>query len=266
MYLKEMGNLPPLSLEKEIELTRRIRKGESAAFDNLIKANLRFVINVAKQYQGKGLPMEDLISEGNLGLMMAAQRFDETRGFKFISYAVWWIKQSILQAIAEQTRVVRLPMNRVAGINNVGHARERCHKKHGREPSLQELADELEVGVSDLDVILTSAPYHLSFDEPFKPDEDQGLIHVYEDYDDLPDDALMQGSLKEEIDLVLAKLKTPREAEIIRLYFGIECDRPLTLEEIGEKFKLTRERVRQIKKEALGRIRQFLSEPLRQYL
>jgi RNA polymerase primary sigma factor len=266
-YLEEIGGFSPLPPAEEIELTRRIRKGDSVALDKLVKANLRFVISVAKEYQGQGLPLQDLISEGNLGLIKAAQRFDETRGFKFISYAVWWIRQSILQALAEQSRVVRLPLNRVGAINKVGRVLEKLEKAYGREPSMQEVADSMEMTAYEVADVLKTSARHLSLDEPFKEEEGNNLLDVLEsDRYAPPDDELMQESLKEEIDKVLVTLK-PREAEIIRLYFGLEGDRPLTLEEIGEHFKLTRERVRQIKEKALRRMRhRSRLEPLRKYL
>jgi RNA polymerase primary sigma factor len=266
-YLEEIGGFTPLPPAEEIELTRRIRKGESKALDKLVKANLRFVISVAKEYQGQGLPLQDLISEGNLGLIKAAQRFDETRGFKFISYAVWWIRQSILQALAEQSRVVRLPLNRVGAINKVGRVLERLEKEFGREPSMAEVADTMEMTDYEVADVMKTSARHLSLDEPFKEDEGNNLLDVLEsDKYAPPDDSLMQESLKEEIDKVLVTLK-PREAEIIRLYFGLEGDRPLTLEEIGEHFQLTRERVRQIKEKALRRMRhRSRLEPLRKYL
>lgn len=266
-YLEEIGGFSPLPPSEEIELTQRIRKGESTALDKLVKANLRFVISVAKEYQGQGLPLQDLISEGNLGLIKAAQRFDETRGFKFISYAVWWIRQSILQALAEQSRVVRLPLNRVGAINKVGRVLEKLEKRYGREPSMQEVADTMEMTDYEVADVMKTSARHLSLDEPFKEEEGNNLLDVLaSDRYAPPDDSLMQESLKEEIDKVLVTLK-PREAEIIRLYFGLEGDRPLTLEEIGEHFKLTRERVRQIKEKALRRMRhRSRLEPLRKYL
>lgn len=266
-YLEEIGGYSPLAPEEEIELARQIRKGNSRALDKLVKANLRFVISVAKEYQGQGLPLQDLISEGNLGLIKAAQRFDETRGFKFISYAVWWIRQSILQALAEQSRVVRLPLNRVGAINKVGRALEELEKKFGREPSMEEIADKMEMTAYEVADVLKTSARHLSLDEPFKEDEGNSLLDILEsDRYAPPDETLMQESLQVEIDKVLSTLK-PREAEIIRLYFGLDGDRPLTLEEIGEHFKLTRERVRQIKEKALRRLRhRSRLEPLRKYL
>lgn len=266
-YLEEIGGYSPLPPAQEVELARRIRKSDSTALDALVKANLRFVISVAKEYQGQGLPLQDLISEGNLGLIKAAQRFDETRGFKFISYAVWWIRQSILQALAEQSRVVRLPLNRVGAINKVGRALEELEKKFGREPSMEEIAERMELTAFEVADVMKTSARHLSLDEPFKEEEGNSLLDVIEsDRYAPPDDNLMQESLQVEVDKVLSTLK-PREAEIIRLYFGLDGDRPLTLEEIGEHFKLTRERVRQIKEKALRRLRhRSRLEPLRKYL
>jgi len=266
-YLEEIGGYSPLHPDQEVELAKLIHKGQYQALDKLVKANLRFVISVAKEYQGQGLPLQDLISEGNLGLIKAAQRFDETRGFKFISYAVWWIRQSILQALAEQSRVVRLPLNRVGAINKIGRALEQLEKAFGREPSMEEIADKMEMTAYEVADVLKTSARHLSLDEPFKEEEGNSLLDVLEsDRYAPPDDSLMQESLQVEIDKVLSTLK-PREAEIIRLYFGLDGDRPLTLEEIGEHFKLTRERVRQIKEKALRRLRhRSRLEPLRKYL
>ncbi len=266
-YLEEIGGYSPLAPAEEVELARLIRKSNGKALDKLVKANLRFVISVAKEYQGQGLPLQDLISEGNLGLIKAAQRFDETRGFKFISYAVWWIRQSILQALAEQSRVVRLPLNRVGAINKVGRALEELEKRFGREPSMEEIADKMEISAYEVADVMKTSARHLSLDEPFKEEEGNSLLDVIEsDRYAPPDDTLMKESLEVEIDKVLSTLK-PREAEIIRLYFGLDGDRPLTLEEIGEHFKLTRERVRQIKEKALRRLRhRSRLEPLRKYL
>ena len=266
-YLEEIGGFSPLPPEKEIELARKIRKGDGNALDQLVKANLRFVISVAKEYQGQGLPLQDLISEGNLGLIKAAQRFDETRGFKFISYAVWWIRQSILQALAEQSRVVRLPLNRVGAINKVGRALEALEKAYGREPSMEEIADRMEMTSFEVADVLKTSARHLSLDEPFKQEDGNNLLDVLEsDRYEPPDGFLMRESLRVEIEKVLRTLKA-REAEIVRLYFGLDGDRPLTLEEIGEYFQLTRERVRQIKEKALRRLRhRSRLEPLRKYL
>jgi len=266
-YLEEIGGYSPLPPEEEIRLARLIRKGDTAALDRLVKANLRFVISVAKEYQGQGLPLQDLISEGNLGLIKAAQRFDETRGFKFISYAVWWIRQSILQALAEQSRVVRLPLNRVGAINKIGRALEQLEKAFGREPSMDEVAKKMEMTAYEVADVLKTSARHLSLDEPFKEEDGNNLLDVIEsDRYAPPDNTLMKESLQVEIEKVLSTLK-PREAEIIRLYFGLDGDRPLTLEEIGEHFQLTRERVRQIKEKALRRLRhRSRLEPLRKYL
>jgi RNA polymerase primary sigma factor len=266
-YLEEIGGFSPLRPEEEIDLARRIRRGDEEALDKLVKANLRFVISVAKEYQGQGLPLQDLISEGNLGLIKAAQRFDETRGFKFISYAVWWIRQSILQALAEQSRVVRLPLNRVGAINKIGRALESLEKVFGREPSMEEVATKMEMSTFEVADVLKTSARHLSLDEPFKEEDGNSLLDVIEsDRYSPPDSLLMKESLQVEIDKILTTLK-PREAEIIRLYFGLEGDRPLTLEEIGEHFRLTRERVRQIKEKALRRLRhRSRLEPLRKYL
>jgi len=266
-YLEEIGGFSPLCPEDEVFLARRIRKGDEESLDKLVKANLRFVISVAKEYQGQGLPLSDLISEGNLGLIKAAQRFDETRGFKFISYAVWWIRQSILQALAEQSRVVRLPLNRVGAINKIGRALESLEKTYGREPSMAEVATKMEMTAYEVADVVKTAARHLSLDEPFKEEDGNSLLDVIKsDRYAPPDNSLMRESLKVEVEKVLSTLK-PREAEIISLYFGLEGDRPLTLEEIGEHFKLTRERVRQIKEKALRRLRhRSRLEPLRKYL
>ncbi len=266
-YLEEISGYTPLPPEQEIELARRIRNADTEALEQLVKANLRFVISVAKEYQGQGLPLQDLISEGNLGLIKAAQRFDETRGFKFISYAVWWIRQSILQALAEQSRVVRLPLNRVGAINKVGRTFEALEKSFGREPSVDEIADEMDLSTHEVAEVLRNAARHISLDEPLRQDDGVSLLEVLEsDRYDPPDGLLMRESLRNEIDKVLSTLR-PREAEIVRLYFGLDGDRPLTLEEIGEYFQLTRERVRQIKEKALRRLRhRSRLEPLRKYL
>lgn len=266
-YLEEIGGYSPLTPDEEITLARKIKGGDDVALDKLVKANLRFVISVAKEYQGQGLPLQDLISEGNLGLIKAAQRFDETRGFKFISYAVWWIRQSILQALAEQSRVVRLPLNRVGAINKVGRALEQLEKDFGREPSMTEIADKMEMSTFEVADVLKTSARHLSLDEPFKEEDGNSLLDVIEsDRYAPPDNTLMKESLRVEIEKVLSTLKS-REAEIVRLYFGLDGDRPLTLEEIGEHFKLTRERVRQIKEKALRRLRhRSRLEPLRKYL
>ena len=266
-YLKEIGGFSLLSQAQEIALARRIKRGDEDALKDLVTANLRFVITIAKEYQGQGLSLPDLISEGNVGLIKAAQRFDETRGFKFISFAVWWIRQSILQALAEQSRVVRLPQNRVGAISTVGRALESLEKEYGREPSMGELADKMEMTAFDIADVLKTSARHLSLDEPFKENGGNRLLDVLESgcYEP-PDGDLMRASLREEIGKALGTLK-PREAEIVKLYFGLDGDRPLKLEEIGEYFTLTRERVRQIKEKALRRLRhRSRLEPLRKYL
>jgi RNA polymerase primary sigma factor len=266
-YLEEIGNYSPLPAEQEIELAKRIKKGDKAALDTLVRSNLRFVVSVAKEYQNQGLPMEDLINEGNLGLIKAAERFDETRGFKFISYAVWWIRQSILQALAEQSRIVRLPLNRVGAINKIGKMLDHLGQEYEREPRLDELASRMDMTPFELSETLKTSARHLSLDAPFQQGEGNSLLDVLKnDHMPSPDNELMDESLRLEIEKVLATL-TPREAKIIKLYFGIDQDRPLTLEEIGEIFELTRERVRQIKEKALRKLRhKSRRRPLQKYL
>ncbi len=266
-YLQEIGEVNLLTAPQEAALARRIRQGDERALDRLTKANLRFVVSVAKQYQNQGLSLGDLINEGNLGLIKAAKRFDETKGFKFISYAVWWIRQAILQALAEQSRIVRLPLNRVGALHKIGKASSELEQEFGREPSPGEIADELEM--SDVEVMdtLKIGSRHVSLDAPFNDGEDNRLLDVLEDdLQDAPDESLIQTSLKDEIEKALATL-TKREAEVLKLYFGIHREQPLTLEEIGERFGLTRERVRQIKEKAIRRLRHTSrSRPLREYL
>jgi len=266
-YLQEIGEYDLLTTQQEIELARSIRKGSKDALETLTKANLRFVVSVAKQYQNQGLSLGDLINEGNLGLIKAAERFDETRGFKFISYAVWWIRQSILQALAEQSRVVRLPLNRVGALNKIGKAYSNLEQKFEREPSPEEIASELEMTAFEVTDTLKMSGRHLSMDAPFNQGEDNRLLDIlHNDQEPPPDTDLMSGSLKKEIERALATL-SPREAEVIRLYFGLNIEQPLTLEEIGEKFNLTRERVRQIKEKAIRRLRHTSrSKALRAYL
>jgi len=266
-YLEEIGEYSPLPPEKEIEFAKRIKKNDKEALDGLIKANLRFVVSVAKEYQNQGLPMEDLINEGNLGLMKAAERFDETRGFKFISYAVWWIRQSILQALAEQSRIVRLPLNRVGAINKIGKVLDNLGQEFEREPSLEELAEHMNMSSYELAETLKTSARHLSLDAPFQQGDGNSLLDVLQnDHLPSPDTNLMDESLRVEINKVLHTL-TNREAKIIKLYFGIGQDRPLTLEEIGEIFNLTRERVRQIKEKALRKLRhKSRRKPLQKYL
>ena len=254
-YLQEIGRVDLLTPEQEIELAIKIRNGDHSALEKLTKANLRFVVSVAKQYQNQGLSLGDLINEGNLGLIKAAKRFDETRGFKFISYAVWWIRQSILQALAEQSRIVRLPLNRVGALNKIGKAYSNLEQEFEREPSAVELAQELDMDVNDVADNLKISGRHVSMDAPFTQGEENRLLDVIED-DQLPspDYVLMNESLKSEIARALSTL-SDREAEVIKLYFGLNKEHSMTLEEIGERFNLTRERVRQIKEKAIRRLR-----------
>ena len=254
-YLQEIGEVPLLTPAEEIELAQRIKQNDQIALEKLTKANLRFVVSVAKQYQNQGLSLGDLINEGNLGLIKAAKRFDETRGFKFISYAVWWIRQSILQALAEQSRVVRLPLNRVGALNKIGKAYSALEQEFEREPSASEIAEQLEMTDFEVADTLKISGRHLSMDAPFSNSEDNRLLDVIQnDHQPPPDSDLMSESLKIEIERALATL-TKREAEVVRLYFGLGQEHPLTLEEIGERFNLTRERVRQIKEKAIRRLR-----------
>ncbi len=266
-YLQEIGEVPLLSPQEEIELARKIKEGDQISLEKLTKANLRFVVSVAKQYQNQGLSLGDLINEGNLGLIKAAKRFDETRGFKFISYAVWWIRQSILQALAEQSRVVRLPLNRVGALNKIGKAYSALEQEFEREPSPSEIANQLEMTDFEVADTLKISGRHLSMDAPFSNSEDNRLLDVIQnDHLPPPDDDLMDESLRVEIDRALATL-TKREAEVVRLYFGLGQEHPLTLEEIGERFNLTRERVRQIKEKAIRRLRHTSrSRALRSFL
>ena len=255
-YLQEIGQYQLLTPDEEVDLARRIKQGDQEALHKLTRANLRFVVSVAKKYQGQGLSLADLINEGNYGLIKAAQRFDETRGFKFISYAVWWIRQAILQALAEQSRVVRLPLNRIGTISKIRKTSARLAQKHERTPNLEELAEELDVDVEKVREAMQHTGRHLSMDAPFNEDDDNSLLDVLPDDEDAaPDDPLMDESLKIDIERALSMLH-PREAEITRLYFGIGREHPLTLEEIGQRFNLTRERVRQIKEKALRKLRQ----------
>ena len=266
-YLQEIGKVDLLTPEQEIELAIRIKKGDQLALEALTKANLRFVVSVAKQYQNQGLSLGDLINEGNLGLIKAAKRFDETRGFKFISYAVWWIRQSILQALAEQSRIVRLPLNRVGALNKIGKAYSNLEQEFEREPNASELASELDMDVGEVADTLKIAGRHVSMDAPFAQGEDNRLLDVIQnDQQPNPDFILMNESLKAEIERALSTL-SEREAEVINLYFGLNKEHSLTLEEIGERFNLTRERVRQIKEKAIRRLRHASrSKNLRSYL
>lgn len=266
-YFQDIGKVTLLTPEQEIELAIKIKQGDADALEKLTKANLRFVVSVAKQYQSQGLSLGDLINEGNLGLIKAARRFDETRGFKFISYAVWWIRQSIMQALAEQSRIVRLPLNRVGALNRIGKAYSILEQEFEREPSPEELAEELEMNVNDVSEAITLSAKHVSMDAPFSQSEDNSLLDVLENEElPAPDNILMSDSLKEEVERALSKL-AGREAEVIKLYFGLDADEPLTLEEIGEKFNLTRERVRQIKEKAIRRLRNTTrNKELKKYL
>jgi RNA polymerase primary sigma factor len=253
-YLQEIGKEDLITVEEEVELAQRIRKGDRLALEKLTKANLRFVVSVAKQYQNQGLSLPDLINEGNLGLIKAAEKFDETRGFKFISYAVWWIRQSILQALAEQSRIVRLPLNQVGSLNKINKAYSKFEQENERVPSPEELANMMDLPKEKIIDTLRVSGRHVSVDAPFVEGEDNSLLDVLENKDSpIADDMLMNESLSREIERSLATL-TERERDIIRLFFGIGCQE-MTLEEIGEKFGLTRERVRQIKEKAIRRLR-----------
>lgn len=267
LYLREIGETPLINAEEEVRLARRIKQGDKRALEKLTKANLRFVVSVAKQYQNQGLSLADLINEGNIGLIKAAKRFDETRGFKFISYAVWWIRQAILQALAEQSRIVRLPLNRVGTLHKIGKVSSRLEQGLGREPSPEEIAKELELTEGEVADTLKISNSHLSLDAPFSVSEDNSLIDVLEDeFQPSPDESLLKDSLRVEIEKALDSL-TPREAEVINLYFGLNGEKALTLEEIGARFSLTRERVRQIKEKAIRRLRHASrSRSLRAYL
>ena len=253
-YLQEIGKEELISVEEEVELAQRIKKGDQAALEKLTRANLRFVVSVAKQYQNQGLSLPDLINEGNLGLIKAAEKFDETRGFKFISYAVWWIRQSILQALAEQSRIVRLPLNQVGSLNKINKAYSKFEQEHERRPSPEELAEQLELPAEKVADTLRVSGRHVSVDAPFVDGEDNSLLDVLINNDSPnADRALIDESLSREIERSLATL-TEREADIIRMFFGI-ASTEMTLEEIGEHFGLTRERVRQIKEKAIRRLR-----------
>ena len=254
-YLQEIGREELITIENEVELAQRIKKGDHAALDKLVRANLRFVVSVAKQYQNQGLSLPDLIDEGNLGLIKAAEKFDETRGFKFISYAVWWIRQSILQALAEQSRIVRLPLNQVGSLNKINKAFSKFEQENERLPSPEELADALDVPIDKISDTIKVSGRHISVDAPFVEGEDNSLLDVLMN-DDSPvaDQKLMSESLLKEIDRALDALLAERERDIVRMFFGIGCHE-MTLEEIGDQFGLTRERVRQIKEKAIKRLR-----------
>ena len=265
-YLQEIGKEELITVEEEVDLAQRIRKGDRSALEKLTRANLRFVVSVAKQYQNQGLSLPDLINEGNLGLIKAAEKFDETRGFKFISYAVWWIRQSILQALAEQSRIVRLPLNQVGSLNKINKALSKFEQDFERTPTPDELAVILEVPKEKVLDTLRVSGRHISMDAPFIEGEDNSLIDVIENKDSpIADNKLIGESLSREIERALATL-TERERDIIRYFFGISIQE-MTLEEIGEKFALTRERVRQIKEKAIRRLRHTSrSKLLKQYL
>jgi len=254
-YLQEIGKVDLITADEEVELAQRIKVGDQIALEKLTKANLRFVVSVAKQYQNQGLTLPDLINEGNLGLIKAAQRFDETRGFKFISYAVWWIRQSILQALAEQSRIVRLPLNKIGSINKINKTYAFLEQSHERPPSAEEIAKELDMTINDVKESMKNSGRHVSMDAPLVEGEDSNLYDVLRSGESPnPDKDLLHESLRTEIERALETL-TPREADVIRLYFGLGNQHPMTLEEIGETFDLTRERVRQIKEKAIRRLK-----------
>lgn len=268
-YLSEIGREQMITADEEVELAQRIRTGDEEALNKLTKANLRFVVSVAKQYQNQGLSLPDLINEGNLGLIKAAKRFDETRGFKFISYAVWWIRQSILQALAEQSRIVRLPLNKIGSINKINRAYSELEQAFERAPTAKEIGELIDMSEEEVELGLKNVSRHVSMDAPLVgDDDDRNLYDILsgQSDSDTPETELLRNSLQREIERSLATL-APREAEIIRLYFGLSGNHALTLEEIGETFDLTRERVRQIKEKAIRRLKQFSrSKQLKSYL
>lgn len=254
-FLQEIGKVNLITAEEEVELAQKIKQGDKVAETKLINANLRFVVSVAKQYQNQGLTLQDIINEGNLGLIKAAQRYDETRGFKFISYAVWWIRQSILQALAEQSRIVRLPLNKIGSINKINKIYTELEQINERAPSTDEMADKLGMEEHDIKESLKNSGRHVSMDAPLIEGEDSNLYDVLRSNESpIPDKKLMHESLQIEIERVLSIL-SPREADVVRLFFGLGEEHPMTLEEIGEKFDLTRERVRQIKEKAIRRLK-----------
>jgi RNA polymerase primary sigma factor len=268
-YLQEIGKVDLLTPEEEVDLAKRIKQGDQVALERLTKANLRFVVSVAKQYQNQGLSLSDLINEGNLGLIKAAQRFDETRGFKFISYAVWWIRQSILQALAEQSRIVRLPLNKVGSLNKINKAFSKLEQEFEREPSAEELAEVLCIASEEVETTLGVAARHVSMDAPFVEGEDNSLLDVLENTNTPRTDEQLEyiESLRNEIERSLCSL-TDRQRDVIKLYFGIASEHPMSLEDIGDKFGLTRERVRQIKDKAISKLRASTSKSklLKSYL
>lgn len=266
-YLTEIGKVDLITSEQEVELAKRIRAGDSVALEKLALANLRFVVSVAKQYQNNGMSLGDLINEGNVGLIKAASRFDETRGFKFISYAVWWIRQSIMQALAEQSRIVRLPLNRVGSLNKINKTFSELEQKFQREPSAEELAEVLQITTEEIANNMRISGRHVSVDAPFVQGEENSLLDVLENANsETPDSMLMADSLRREVSRALSTLPQ-RESDVMALYFGLNGQQALTLEEIGDKFDLTRERVRQIKEKATRRLRQnSRSKTLKSYL
>lgn len=266
-YLQEIGRVELITPDQEVELARRIKEGDQVAMEKLVKANLRFVVSVSKQYQNQGLSLPDLINEGNLGLIKAAQRFDETRGFKFISYAVWWIRQSILQALAEQSRIVRLPLNKIGSINKINRAFSELEQRFEREPSADEIAETLEMNPNEVKESMANSGRHVSMDAPLQEGEEGDMYDVLRSGESpSPDMVLLHESLRNEIERSLSTL-TPREADVVRLFFGLNGQTALSLEEIAEKFDLTRERVRQIKEKAIRRLKQTgRSRQLKAYL
>lgn len=264
-YLQEIGREDIISVQDEVDLARRIREGDQKALDKLVRANLRFVVSVAKQYQNQGLSLPDLINEGNLGLIRAAQRFDETRGFKFISYAVWWVRQSILQALAEQSRIVRLPLNRVGSLNKINKERSKFEQEFERIPSAEELAERLDIPADQVADTMKVSGRHISVDAPFADGDENSLLDVLiNDDTPTPDRVLNQESLSKEVDRALQQLDE-RERNIVKMFFGIG-GQEMTLEEIGAKYDLTRERVRQIKEKAIRRLKSQKSRLLKSYL
>lgn len=266
-YLQEIGKVELITADEEVELAQRIRQGDMVALEKLTKANLRFVVSVSKQYQNQGLSLPDLINEGNLGLIKAARRFDETRGFKFISYAVWWIRQSILQALAEQSRIVRLPLNKIGSINKINKTYAKLEQEFEREPNAEEIAEVLDLTEAEVKESMKNAGRHVSMDAPLVQDEDNNMYDVLKSDEVVtPETQLLYESLRKEIDRAISTL-TQREADVVRLYFGLNGGHPMTLEEIGEKFDLTRERVRQIKEKAIRRLKHTSrSKILKSYL
>ena len=254
-YLKEISQYPLIDREEEARLAKLIRKGEEEALDKLVRSNLRFVVSVAKKYQNQGVPLSDLINEGNLGLIRAGHKFDESKGIKFISYAVWWIRQAILQALAEQSRIVRVPLNRAGALHRIGRRSSALLQELGREPTVEEIADDLDISHKEVERTLAISQSHLSLDQPITPGEDNRLLDYLPDqFSPGPDDEAYEQALKESVEEALDTLKE-REAKILRLYFGLDDQEPMTLEEIGTLLGITRERVRQIKEKALLRLR-----------